>query len=190
MTKKLTKAEIVALYLNAANEQPSAALDAQIIRQAKDDVGHIKPVTVKSKYFYQTWYGILSTAASLVLVVVLLWPHSEHKSDSQTIHSLERPPAPVVSRVTEQAEELVKEKVEQQSAEQFNNQLSGAQQADLAPPEPLLPQEIVSAFKDINALIKAGDSEAAKLKLVELLKQRPALNAFLQPEHQALLKDE
>jgi len=71
MSDKLTSHDIASLYKRGATEQPSSQLDEQILKRAADEVADNKvPPIHKPKRFYQTWYGQLSTAASLVLVAV------------------------------------------------------------------------------------------------------------------------
>lgn len=76
MSDKFRDHDIVGHYHQGATEQPSMEIDHHILQLAAESIKPTnispinKPIT-KKKHLYQTWYGQLSTAASLVLVAVL-----------------------------------------------------------------------------------------------------------------------
>ena len=90
MSDKLTSHDIASLYKRGATEQPSTQLDEQILKHAADEVADNKVTPIhKSKRFYQTWYGQLSTAASLVLVAVLYVQNSAQYQQSPQLNELQ-----------------------------------------------------------------------------------------------------
>lgn len=92
MSDKFSDHDIENFYKQGAKEQPSTELDLQIFQLAQqnlvntkgktDNVTAIKIVSSKKTPLYQTWYGQLSTAASLVLVAVLFLQNSEPSYNS------------------------------------------------------------------------------------------------------------
>ena len=76
MSDKFSDHDIVGHYHQGATEQPSVELDQHILQLAAESIKPLnissinKPI-LKKKHLYQTWYGQLSTAASLVFVAVL-----------------------------------------------------------------------------------------------------------------------
>lgn len=76
MSDKFSDHDIVGHYHQGATEQPSVEIDQHILQLAAESIKppNINPINKpisKKKHLYQTWYGQLSTAASLVLVAVL-----------------------------------------------------------------------------------------------------------------------
>lgn len=130
MSDKLTDHDIASLYKKGANERPSEALDKHILQLAQQHSQSKKITPIhKKRRLYQTWYGQLSTAASLVLVALLYFENSDtlynmpdaaddeiYSSDSldEAIENL--PTAPVSSK--QQAVRLKQDKTLQESIRQ------------------------------------------------------------------------
>lgn len=207
MSDKLTDHDIASLYKRGATEQPSVQLDEQILKRAADDMTANKVTPIhKSKRFYQTWYGQLSTAASLVLVAVLYVQNtdqylspSETTNERQILSDQQPVAAPVASlemmqnETQEQAQMMqLKQTQQRQRSEkmvgrQFEAQSMAAKSELLAELE-IITAEVANKFKRIDTLIADGETTAAKAQLVELLAAHPELKVHLNEQYKQLLQ--
>ncbi|MFK3864169.1 hypothetical protein [Pseudoalteromonas rhizosphaerae] len=209
MSDKLTDHDIASLYKRGATEQPSLQLDEQILKRAADEVADNNVTNInKRKRFYQTWYGQLSTAASLVLVAVLYMQNttqylkpSEAMNDLQILADEQTALAPAASSEMMQSEVLEQKQLEQLKQTQrlqrsTQSYMAGRQfepQSMTAKSEVLLELEIITAevankFKRIDTLIADGETTAAKAQLVELLVAHPELKVHLTEQYKQLLQ--
>ncbi|MGO2366127.1 MAG: hypothetical protein ACTH56_05710 [Pseudoalteromonas sp.] len=207
MSDKLTDHDIASLYKRGATEQPSNQLDAKVLQSATDAVNtkDIESFTAiepkrKHKRFYQTWYGQLSTAASLVLIAVLYVKNTtQHPqplkvvNKPQLLSDTKPEAAPDASfEMMEQAD--VSEKV--QSFER--NSLS--KEADKQPKKysitarsqfslglERITNEVAKEFKSIDIHLAKGEVGEAKAQLKDLLKVYPELEAHLSKQYRELL---
>ncbi|WP_149981232.1 hypothetical protein [Pseudoalteromonas rhizosphaerae] len=209
MSDKLTDHDIASLYKRGATEQPSLQLDEQILQHAADEVADNNVTNInKRKRFYQTWYGQLSTAASLVLVAVLYMQNttqylkpSEAMNDLQILADEQTALAPAASSEMMQSEVLEQKQLEQLKQTQrlqrsTQSYMAGRQfesQSMTAKSEVLLELEIITAevankFKRIDTLIADGETTAAKAQLAELLVAHPELKVHLTEQYKQLLQ--
>ncbi|MFY8328663.1 hypothetical protein [Pseudoalteromonas sp. ZZD1] len=207
MSDKLTRHDIASLYKRGATEQPSSQLDEQILKRAADEVAANKVTPIhKPKRFYQTWYGQLSTAASLVLVAVLYVQNTaQHLRPSETVNELqiladEQPTAaPVASLEMMQSEAQEQAKMmqlKQNQQRQRSEEMAGKQFAvpSMAAKSALLLEleiitaEVANTFKRIDTLIADGNTTAAKALLSELLAAHPELKVHLTEQYTQLLQ--
>ena len=207
MSDKLTSHDIASLYKRGATEQPSSQLDEQILKHAADEVADNKVTPIhKPKRFYQTWYGQLSTAASLVLVAVLYVQNSaQYLKPSETINELQiladeqpaKSPAAsleMMQNATQEQAQIMQLKQTQQR--QQSEKMTGRQFAApsmTAKSALLLELEITTAevankFKRIDTFIADGNTTAAKAQLTELLAAHPELKVHLTAQYKQLLQ--
>lgn len=207
MSNKLTSHDIASLYKRGATEQPSAKLDEQILKRAADEVtaNNVTP-THKPKRFYQTWYGQLSTAASLVLVAVLYVQNTDQYLSSpetmkelQILNDEQNATAPeaafeiMPSEAQEQAQTMqLKQTQQRQRSEkklgrQFEAQSMTAKSELLVELE-IITENVANKFKLIDTLIAEGETTAAKAQLVELLTAHPELKVHLTQQYKQLLQ--
>ncbi|MBB1293121.1 hypothetical protein [Pseudoalteromonas sp. SR41-4] len=209
MSDKLTDHDIASLYKRGATEQPSLQLDEQILQHAADEVAdnNVTPIH-KPKRFYQTWYGQLSTAASLVLVAVLYMQNttqylkpSEAMNELQILADEQTALAPAASPEMMQNEVLKQKQLEQLKQTQrlqrsTQSYMAGRQfepQIMTAKSEVLLELEVITAevankFKHIDKLLTDGETIAAKAQLAELLVAHPELKVHLTEQYKQLLQ--
>ena len=209
MSDKLTSDDIASLYKHGATEQPSVQLDERILKRAADDMTANKVTPIhKSKRFYQTWYGQLSTAASLVLVAVLYVQNtdqylspSETIKERQILNDEQNATAPEAAFEIMPSEALEQKQLEQlkqtqrlqrstQSymvGRQFEAQSMAARSELLAELE-IITAEVANKFKRIDTLIADGETTAAKAQLVELLAAHPELKVHLNEQYKQLLQ--
>lgn len=211
MSDKLTSHDIASLYKRGATEQPSSQLDEQILKHAADEVADNKVTPIhKSKRFYQTWYGQLSTAASLVLVAVLYVQNSEqYLKPSETINELQiladeqsdKAPAASLEMMQNATQEQAQEQAQmmqlkQTQQRQQSEKMTGRQFAApsmTAKSEVLLELEIITAevantFRRIDTFIADGNTTAATAQLTELLAAHPELKVHLNEQYKQLLQ--
>ncbi|MBB1333673.1 MULTISPECIES: hypothetical protein [unclassified Pseudoalteromonas] len=209
MSDKLTDHDIASLYKRGATEQPSLQLDEQILQHAAEAANANKVTNInKRKRFYQTWYGQLSTAASLVLVAVLYMQNttqylkpSEAMNDLQILADEQTALAPAALSEMMQSEVLEQKQLEQLKQTQrlqrsTQSYMAGRQfesQSMTAKSEVLLELEIITAevankFKRIDKLIADGETTAAKAQLAELLVAHPELKVHLTEQYKQLLQ--
>lgn len=207
MSDKLTSHDIASLYKRGATEQPSLQLDEQILKHAADEVADNKVTPIhKPKRFYQTWYGQLSTAASLVLVAVLYVQNSaQYLKPSETINELQiladeqtalapaASPEMMQSATQEQAQimQLKQTQQRQQSEKMAGRQFAAPSMT--AKSVLLLELEIITAevankFRRIDTFIADGNITAAKAQLTELLAAHPELKVHLNAQYKQLLQ--
>lgn len=196
MSDKLTSHDIASLYKRGATEQPSLQLDEQILKRAADDVttNKVTPIN-KPKRFYQTWYGQLSTAASLVLVAVLYVQNTAQYH--QPTEAMEELPAladeqtalaPVASPEMMQ---LKQTQQRQQSEKMAGRQFvapSMTAKSELLLELEVITAEVANTFKRIDTLIADGNTTAAKAQLSELLAAHPELKVHLTEQYKRLLE--
>ncbi|CAM4155660.1 hypothetical protein [Pseudoalteromonas ostreae] len=209
MSDKLTSHDIASLYKRGAREQPSLQLDEQILKRAADEVAdnNVTPIH-KPKRFYQTWYGQLSTAASLVLVAVLYVQNTEqYLSPPETMKELQILSDEQNATAPEAAFEIMPREAQEQTQTQTmqltqpqqrqrSEKMAGRQfeaQSMTAKSEVLLELEIITAevankFKRIDTLIADGETTAAKAQLAELLVAHPELKVHLTQQYKQLLQ--
>ncbi|MGS0536478.1 hypothetical protein [Pseudoalteromonas sp. SaAl2] len=214
MSDKLTRHDIASLYKRGATEQPSSQLDEQILKRAADDVtaNKVTPIT-KPKRFYQTWYGQLSTAASLVLVAVLYVQNTaqyfkspEAMNELQTLSDEQSATAPEAVLEMMQSEAQYQDQQAQEQAQMMQlKQTQQRQQSEkmadrqfvapsmAAKSELLLELEVITAevantFRHIDTLIADGNTTAAKAQLSELLAAHPELKVHLTEQYKRLLE--
>ena len=203
----MTEHDITSLYKRGAIEQPSAQLDEQILKRAADDVTANKVTPIhKPKRFYQTWYGQLSTAASLVLVAVLYVQNTEQYlsppetmkelpilSDEQNATAPEAAFEVLPSEAQEQAQTMQlkqtqqRQRSEKMAGRQFEAQSMTTKSALLVELE-IITEDVANKFKLIDTLIAEGETTAAKAKLVELLAAHPELKVHLTQQYKQLLQ--
>ncbi|MBE0376307.1 hypothetical protein [Pseudoalteromonas prydzensis] len=211
MSDKLTSHDIASLYKRGATEQPSSQLDEQILKHAADEVADNKVTPIhKPKRFYQTWYGQLSTAASLVLVAVLYVQNSaQYLKPSETINELQiladEQPAKSPAASLEMMQNATQEQAQEQAQMMQLKQTQQRQQSEkmasrqFAAPSMtaksalLLELEITTAevankFKRIDTFIADGNTTAAKAQLTELLAAHPELKVHLNEQYKQLLQ--
>ncbi|MBE0458281.1 hypothetical protein NDQ71_07895 [Pseudoalteromonas sp. KG3] len=210
MSDKLTSHDIASLYKRGATEQPSSQLDEQILKHAADEVADNKVTPIhKPKRFYQTWYGQLSTAASLVLVAVLYVQNSEQYQQSSQLNELQiladeqtalapaASPEMMQSATQEQAQEQAQMmQLKQTQQRQQSEKMAGRQFAApsmTAKSVLLLELEIITAevankFRRIDTFIADGNITAAKAQLTELLAAHPELKVHLNAQYKQLLQ--
>ncbi|WP_283710177.1 hypothetical protein [Pseudoalteromonas prydzensis] len=206
MSDKLTSHDIASLYKRGATEQPSLQLDEQILKHAADEVADNKVTPIhKPKRFYQTWYGQLSTAASLVLVAVLYVQNSEQYQQSSQLNELQiladeqtalapaASPEMMQSATQEQAQimQLKQTQQRQQSEKMAGRQFAAPSMT--AKSVLLLELEIITAevankFRRIDTFIADGNITAAKAQLTELLAAHPELKVHLTAQYKQLLQ--
>jgi len=206
MSDKLTSHDIASLYKRGATEQPSSQLDEQILKHAADEVADNKVTPIhKPKRFYQTWYGQLSTAASLVLVAVLYVQNSEQYQQSSQLNELQiladeqtalapaASPEMMQSATQEQAQimQLKQTQQRQQSEKMAGRQFAAPSMT--AKSVLLLELEIITAevankFRRIDTFIADGNITAAKAQLTELLAAHPELKVHLNAQYKQLLQ--
>lgn len=206
MSDKLTSHDIASLYKRGATEQPSLQLDEQILKHAADEVADNKVTPIhKPKRFYQTWYGQLSTAASLVLVAVLYVQNSEQYQQSSQLNELQiladeqtalapaASPEMMQSATQEQAQimQLKQTQQRQQSEKMAGRQFAAPSMT--AKSVLLLELEIITAevankFRRIDTFIADGNITAAKAQLTELLAAHPELKVHLNAQYKQLLQ--
>lgn len=211
MSDKLTSHDIASLYKRGATEQPSSQLDEQILKHAADEVADNKVTPIhKPKRFYQTWYGQLSTAASLVLVAVLYVQNSaQYLKPSETINELQiladeqpaKSPAASLemmqSATQEQAQEQAqmmqlkqtqqRQQSEKMAGRQFAAPSMTAKSALLLELE-IITAEVANTFRRIDTFIADGNTTAAKAQLTELLAAHPELKVHLTAQYKQLLQ--
>ncbi|KPH93552.1 hypothetical protein AMS58_16830 [Pseudoalteromonas porphyrae] len=184
MTDKFTSNNIASLYRDGATEQPSSALDQQILQNA---VNAVQP-KVKSKRFYQTWYGRLSTAASLMLVSLLYWQNTDQFTSVNDLPALE-PDAninstPVIKRSERAAPASL-------LAEPMADELKLEVQTELLRSRSMKKQAPANDFavtlKQVDMFLAKGQPEEAKLLLIELLEKYPEQKVQLAPKYKELL---
>lgn len=211
MSDKLTSHDIASLYKRGATEQPSSQLDEQILKHAADEVADNKVTPIhKPKRFYQTWYGQLSTAASLVLVAVLYVQNSaQYLKPSETINELQiladEQPAKSPGASLEMMQNATQEQAQEQAQMMQLKQTQQRQQSEkmagrqFAAPSMtaksvlLLELEIITAevankFRRIDTFIADGNTTAAKAQLTELLAAHPELKVHLNAQYKQLLQ--
>ncbi|NMM40024.1 hypothetical protein [Pseudoalteromonas arctica] len=203
MSDKFTNHDIASLYKRGATEQPSSQLDEQILKRAADDVtaNKVTPIT-KPKRFYQTWYGQLSTAASLVLVAVLYVQNSAQYHQTSELNELkilndeqdatfEIMPSEAQAQTQTQTMQLrqsqQRQRSEKMAGRQFEAQSMTAKSALLVELE-IITENVANKFKLIDTLIAEGDTTAAKAQLVELLVAHPELKVHLTEQYKQLLQ--
>ncbi len=208
MSDKLTSHDIASLYKRGAAEQPSAQLDEEILKRAADDVTANKVTPIhKPKRFYQTWYGQLSTAASLVLVAVLYVQNSaqyhqpSELNELQILNDEQDATAPdaafeiMPSEAQEQAQTQTmqlrqpqqRQRSEKMAGRQFEAQSMTAKSALLVELE-IITENVANKFTRIDTLIAEGETTAAKAQLVELLAAHPELKVHLTQQYKQLLQ--
>ena len=210
MSDKLTSHDIASLYKRGATEQPSLQLDEQILKRAADEVADNKVTPIhKPKRFYQTWYGQLSTAASLVLVAVLYVQNSEQYQQSSQLNELQiladEQPAKSPAASLEMMQNATQEQAQEQAQMMQLKQTQQRQQSEkmagrqfVAPSMTaksalLLELEIITAevantFRRIDTFIADGNTTAAKAQLTELLATHPELKVHLTEQYKQLLQ--
>ncbi|WP_392344074.1 hypothetical protein [Pseudoalteromonas prydzensis] len=210
MSDKLTSHDIASLYKRGATEQPSSQLDEQILKHAADEVADNKVTPIhKPKRFYQTWYGQLSTAASLVLVAVLYVQNSEQYQQSSQLNELQiladEQPAKSPAASLEMMQSATQEQAQEQAQMMQLKQTQQRQQSEkmagrqFAAPSMtaksvlLLELEIITAevankFRRIDTFIADGNITAAKAQLTELLAAHPELKVHLTAQYKQLLQ--
>lgn len=210
MSDKLTSHDIASLYKRGATEQPSLQLDEQILKRAADEVADNKVTPIhKPKRFYQTWYGQLSTAASLVLVAVLYVQNSEQYQQSSQLNELQiladeqtaLAPAASLEMMQNETQEQAQEQAQmmqlkQTQQRQQSEKMAGRQFAApsmTAKSALLLELEIITAevantFRRIDTFIADGNTTAAKAQLTELLAAHPELKVHLTAQYKQLLQ--
>ena len=214
MSDKLTNHDIASLYKRGATEQPSSQLDEQILKHAADEVADNKVTPIhKSKRFYQTWYGQLSTAASLVLVAVLYVQNSEQYQQSSQLNELQiladeqsdKAPAASLEMMQNEVQEQARYQAQEQAQMMQLKQTQQRQQTEkmasrqfVAPSmaaqnEVLLELEIITAevantFRRIDTFIADGNKTAATAQLNELLAAHPELKGHLNEQYKRLLE--
>lgn len=210
MSDKLNSHDIASLYKHGATEQPSSQLDEQILKHAADEVADNKVIPIhKSKRFYQTWYGQLSTAASLMLVAVLYVQNSEQYQQSSELNELQiladeqpaKSPAASLEMMQNETQKQAQEhaqmmqlkqtqqrqRSEKMVGRQFEAQSMAAKSELLAELE-IITAEVANKFKRIDTLIADGETTAAKAQLVELLAAHPELKVHLNEQYKQLLQ--
>ncbi|MGO2130892.1 MAG: hypothetical protein ACTH4U_19370 [Pseudoalteromonas prydzensis] len=206
MSDKLTSHDIASLYKRGATEQPSLQLDEQILKRAADEVADNKVTPIhKPKRFYQTWYGQLSTAASLVLVAVLYVQNSEQYQQSSELNELQiladeqtalapaASPEMMQNETQEQAQimQLKQTQQRQQSEKMAGRQFAApsmtAKSALLLELE-IITAEVANKFRRIDTFIADGNTTAAKAQLTELLAAHPELKVHLNAQYKQLLQ--
>ncbi|MEI8604429.1 hypothetical protein [Pseudoalteromonas sp. B160] len=209
MSDKLTDHDIASLYKRGATEQPSLQLDEQILQHAAEAANANKVTNInKRKRFYQTWYGQLSTAASLVLVAVLYMQNttqylkpSEAMNDLQILVDEQTALAPAASSEMMQSEVLEQKQLEQlkqtqrlqrstqsyTAGQQFESQSMTAKSEVLLELE-VITEDVANKFKRIDTLIADGETTAAKAQLAELLVAHPELKVHLTEQYKQLLQ--
>ena len=209
MSDKLTDHDIASLYKRGATEQPSLQLDEQILQHAAEAANANKVTNInKRKRFYQTWYGQLSTAASLVLVAVLYMQNttqylkpSEAMNDLQILVDEQTALAPAASSEMMQSEVLEQKQLEQlkqtqrlqrstqsyMAGQQFESQSMTAKSEVLLELE-VITEDVANKFKRIDTLIADGETTAAKAQLAELLVAHPELKVHLTEQYKQLLQ--
>ncbi|MFU2511422.1 hypothetical protein [Pseudoalteromonas sp. ASV78] len=211
MSDKLTSHDIASLYKRGATEQPSSQLDEQILKHAADEVADNKVTPIhKPKRFYQTWYGQLSTAASLVLVAVLYVQNSaQYLKPSETINELQiladeqtalapaASPEMMQNEAQEQAQEQAqmmqlkqtqqRQQSEKMAGRQFAAPSMTAKSALLLELE-IITAEVANTFRRIDTFIADGNTTAAKAQLTELLAAHPELKVHLNAQYKQLLQ--
>ena len=209
MSDKLTSDDIASLYKHGATEQPSVQLDERILKRATDDMTANKVTPIhKSKRFYQTWYGQLSTAASLVLVAVLYVQNTDqYLSPSETIKerqilndeqnatapeaAFEIMPSEAQEQAPTQTMQLKQTQQRQRSEKMVGRQFeaqSMAARSELLAELEIITAEVANKFKRIDTLIADGETTAAKAQLVELLAAHPELKVHLNEQYKQLLQ--
>ncbi|MEM5551267.1 hypothetical protein WNY63_11065 [Pseudoalteromonas neustonica] len=184
MTDKFTSNNIASLYRDGATEQPSSALDQQILQNA---VNAVQP-KVKSKRFYQTWYGQLSTAASLMLVSLLYWQNTDQFTSVNDLPAVESDAninsTPVIKRSERAAPATL-------LAEPMADELKLEVQTELLRSRSMKKQAPANDFavtlKQVDMFLAKGQPEEAKLLLIELLEKYPEQKVQLAPKYKELL---
>jgi hypothetical protein len=197
MSDKLTDHAIASLYQQGANEQPSKALDDKIQQLAKisaEQASNNNVTNIKKVRFYKTWYGQLSTAASLVLVAVLyvqnsgqynhvpLNSHDEIMLDIQ--HSDEANFVPQRAAPMQQSEQIERIEITPLGAQKIQRNAVQANQRKEADSKDQIRE---AAYSQIDKLLAAGKHAEAKKALSALLAAQPALKQQLPERFNTLL---
>ncbi|MGO2010406.1 MAG: hypothetical protein ACTJH9_05050 [Pseudoalteromonas sp.] len=207
MSDKLTDHDIASLYKRGATEQPSNQLDAKVLQSATDAVNtkDIESFTAiepkrKHKRFYQTWYGQLSTAASLVLIAVLYMKNTTQHPQSlkvvnkpQLLSDTKPEAAPDASfEMMEQAD--ISEKVQSfernsssKEADKQSKKYSITARSQFSLGLERITSEVAKEFKSIDIHLAKGEVGEAKAQLKDLLKVYPELEAHLSKQYRELL---
>ncbi|MGO3299497.1 MAG: hypothetical protein ACTILD_02060 [Pseudoalteromonas sp.] len=207
MSDKLTDHDIASLYKRGATEQPSNQLDAKVLQSATDAVNtkDIESFTAiepkrKHKRFYQTWYGQLSTAASLVLIAVLYMKNTTQHPQSlkvvnkpQLLSDTKPEAAPDASfEMMEQAD--ISEKVQSfernsssKEADKQSKKYSITARSQFSLGLERITNEVAKEFKSIDIHLAKGEVGEAKAQLKDLLKVYPELEAHLSKQYRELL---
>lgn len=216
MSDKFTDHDIARFYNEGATEKPSAELDAKILALAKIPVETKTQTPLKSIVFikkpalYQTWYGQLSTAASLVLVTMLYLHNSdsfhepadnENEQETNQLMETEATEQPVNNSLQKSIKQRVSiEKRRQKevfdimadstlpsvSADSEMTQLNKVESISKMTPEGAL--EVMAIFNKIDDLLATEQREKARERLTELLQKYPQLKADLHARYMNLLK--
>ena len=215
MSDKFTDHDIARFYNEGATEKPSAELDAKILALAKIPVETktqtpLKPIaSIKKTALYQTWYGQLSTAASLVLVTILYLHNSdsfhepadnenerethqlmESEATEQTVNnSLQKSIKQKVSiekrRQKEVSDIMADSTLPSASSDTEMTQLNKVKSISEMTPEGAL--EVTTTFNEIDDLLATEQKEKARERLTELLQKYPQLKVDLNARYLNLL---
>ena len=224
MSDKFTDHDIARFYNEGATEKPSAELDAKILALAKIPVETktqtpLKSiVSIKKPALYQTWYGQLSTAASLVLVTMLYLHNSDSfhepadNENEQETNQLMETEATGFSTIkaTEQPvnnslQKSIKQRVsieKRRQKEVFDIMADSTLPSVSADSEmtqlnkvesisKMTPEgalEVMAIFNKIDDLLATEQREKARERLTELLQKYPQLKADLHARYMNLLK--
>ena len=224
MSDKFTDHDIVRLYREGATEKPSAELDAKIFALAKNPVETESQIPlqsaspIKKPALYQTWYGQLSTAASLLLVTILYLHNSDSfnepadNANEQATNQLMEIEATGLSSIKETEQPVnnslqkgIKQKVsiKKRSQKQVSNIMADStlpsassdnettQLNKVKSISQMMPEdalEVRTDFNKIDNLLATEQSEKARERLTELLQKYPQLKADLHARYMNLLK--
>ena len=216
MSDKFTDHDIARFYSEGSTEKPSVELDAKILALAKMPIETksqpplTSAIPIKKPALYQTWYGQLSTAASLVLVT-MLYLHNSDSFHEPTDNVNEQATNQLMeSEATEQPvnnsfQKSIKQRVSIEkrrqkevsdimtdstlpsvSADSVMTQLNKVESISKMTPEGAL--EVMVTFNKIDDLLATEQREKARERLTELLQKYPQLKADLHARYMNLLK--
>ncbi|WP_298941593.1 hypothetical protein [uncultured Psychromonas sp.] len=224
MSEKFTDHDIARFYSEGATEKPSAELDAKILALAKTPVETktqtpLKPIaSIKKPALYQTWYGQLSTAASLVLVTILYLHNSDSfhepadNENKRETHQLMETEATGLSSikatgqpVNNSLQKSIKQRVSIEKRRQkevsdiMTDSTLPSVSADsemtqlnkvksISKMTPEGALEVMATFNKIDDLLATEQREKARERLNELLQKYPQLKADLHARYMNLLK--
>lgn len=223
MSDKFTDHDIARFYNEGATEKPSAELDAKILALAKMPIETksqpplTSAIPIKKPALYQTWYGQLSTAASLVLVTMLYL----HNSDSfheptdnvneqatnqlmeseatglPSIKSTEQPVNNLLQKSIKQKVNIEKRSKKEVSGIMADSTLPSASSdtemtqlnkvKSISEMTPEGALEVTTTFNEIDDLLATEQKEKARERLTELLQKYPQLKVDLNARYLNLL---